>query len=300
MAHIETSVVYALMTLRQIDAPTLANLVHVKLNSLIEWLKGNHDAIPHDYQMEILNILGIKGEGPRGDIVHYWTIQESFWSSFGSTYDALDTVMNVFGNAQVVHIAAESDPLFTSESRSLFGLRFEGFMAILDIKGHPWRGLRFDPERLKMQWISERPVVGIPLDVYNAMEPGAFGVTQLQRHMLYNEEVTSWERICAMALDSGMRASEAEAKIFTPAAVSHEELAPPVVAATPVPPILNVVAQEVQEPEALPVVQEELPPIINPAPPVVRHMAMPSQEHGVRSSASDTRIFSTPIRRPEQ
>lgn len=298
MTHIETSVVYALMTLRQIDAPTLANLVHVKLGSLIDWLKGDHEALPHDYQMEILHILGIKGEAPRGDIVHYWTIQETFWSGFNSTYDALDTIMNVFGPAQIVHIAADSDPAFTSDSRSIFGLRFENFMAILDIKGHPWRGLRFDPERLKMSWISERPVVGVPPAVYNAMEPGAFGVVQLQRHMLYNEEVTSWERICAMALDSGMRASEAEEKIFN----SHsekavEELAPPVVT-TPV--VQAVESAPLMMDPPPPVLREELQPLAEVAPPpVVRHMAMPVQEHGVRSSP-DTKIFSTPVRRPEQ
>lgn len=296
MMQIDTDVVKALMQLRCVSVENLANLVHVRLNDLTSWLDGESDKIQYSTQIEILHLLGVRDDTLRGDLVHYWTVQESFFSSIESAYGALDVILEVFGPAKLVHISAHTDKAFTTDSRTVFGLRFPTFMALLDVRGHPWRAIRFEPKKLSnLTWVSENPVVGIDPKVFNAIEPGAFKVQELQQHMLYSEEAVSWEQICNAALERGIRAKEVSDRIFTE---EHQEQSTTFSAA----PVVSTVDHEIKV--AAPVETPAHEPVIIAPPtvaiqPAIQHAQEPHAQTVPVMKASTTR-FDAPIRRPTE
>lgn len=211
--HVNTSVVKALMHLRGIDEHTLANLVHVAMPDMRAWLydlgEDSDERVDIDTQMEVLRVLGINGEAPRGDIVHYWRIHEPFFSRASNTYWSLAVALKAFGKAQAVFIAAESDPALEFSAKARFGLRFAGFYAILEVTAHPLRSISFDPENMMdLAWVPDTMGVLLPENEYRALEPGAMKVRNLQQYLTYNAEAAQWERLRNAALEKGIHASQ--------------------------------------------------------------------------------------------
>ncbi len=211
--HVNTSVVKALMYLRGVSESDLANLIHVTLADLQAWLYDQSDdseeRVPFETQLEVLKLLGIAGEAPRSDVVHYWRIHESLFSRPATTYWALHVVLKAFGKAQAVFISREADPVWTWTAKAHFGLRFEGFMAILEVTAHPLRSISLDPSNMAdLTWVPETFGVLLPDAEYDRLEPGAMKVRGLTQYLTYTTERTQWERLREAALENGIRAEQ--------------------------------------------------------------------------------------------
>ena len=78
--YVNTLVLRALMELRSVDERTVANLAHVNQRHLHSWLHRIDDEddtqVQFDTQLEIVKLLGIQGEAPRSDKVHYLGLAE--------------------------------------------------------------------------------------------------------------------------------------------------------------------------------------------------------------------------------
>jgi hypothetical protein len=292
--HVNTSVVKALMHLRGIDEFTLANLVHVAMPDMRAWLydlgEDSDDRVDIDTQMEVLRVLGINGESPRGDIVHYWRIHEPFFSRAATTYWALAVALKAFGKAQAVFIAAESDPALEFSAKARFGLRFAGFYAILEVTAHPLRSISFDPDNMTdLTWVPDTMGVLLPEAEYRALEPGAMKVRNLQQYLTYNAEAAQWERLRNAALEKGIRADQVAGMLMglsvnpNVEAISHEQAsvaAEPAVKPAPVEP----------EPVVAPVAAAPQPAATPTPAPVATPAPAASQE------ADEMRLFVTPVR----
>lgn len=211
--HVNTAVVKALMYLRGVGEPTLANLVHVTLADLQAWLydmgENSEERVPFETQIEILRILGIAGEAPRGDVVHFWKIHEPLFSRHQSTYWALNVMLKFFGKAQAVYIGREADPAFCTQARSHFGLRFQDFVAILEVSAHPLRTISFDPETMPdLSWVPDTFGVLLPESEFDRLEPGSMKVKGFTQYITYTTEMAQWERLRESALEHGIRAEQ--------------------------------------------------------------------------------------------
>jgi len=285
--HVNTSVVKALMHLRGIDEVTLSNLVCVATPDMRAWLYDSatdgEERVSFETQLEILRVLGISGEGPRADIVHYWRIHEPFFSRPANTYWELAVLLKAFGNAQAVFIAPESDPALEFVAMSRFGLRFAGFYAILEVTAHPLRSISFDPESMSdLAWVPDTMGVLLPEKEYRSLEPGAMRVRNLQQYLTYTAEAAQWERLRNAALEKGIHASQV-ANMLMGLPVSQGAEA-----------ITHTEATVISQPE---VVAEPVPAVA-PAAPV----SAPTGA-GVAASSSDEsddmRLFVTPVRSTE-
>jgi hypothetical protein len=289
--HVNTSVVKALMHLRGIDEYTLANLVHVALPDMRAWLydqgEDSEGRVDIDTQMEVLRVLGINGEGPRGDIVHYWRIHEPFFSRPSSTYWSLAVALKAFGKAQAVFIAAESDPALEFSAKARFGLRFAGFYAILEVTAHPLRSISFDPDNMMdLAWVPDTMGVLLPESEYRALEPGAMKVRNLQQYLTYTAEAAQWERLRNAALEKGIHASQvANMLLGLPVSQGVEAITHTEVAAAPVAPVE---------------VQAEPAPAVAPAAPsaaAAPAAAAPAATAPTPATETDDmRLFVTPVR----
>lgn len=211
MHIVNTAVVKALMYLRCISEVELANLVHVPLSDFRVWLydqaEDSEDRIPFETQIEVLKILGIHGESPRSDIVHYWRIHEPFFSRAASTYWALNVVLKSFGKAQAVFISREADPFVTFDAKAHFGLKFESFMAVLEVTAHPLRNISFNPAKMPdLTWVPDTLGVLLPEAEYERLEPGALKVRGLNQYLTYTTEMSQWEKLREAALENGIKA----------------------------------------------------------------------------------------------
>lgn len=208
--EVNSQVVNALMSLRGIELQTLSSLAHVTLESLNKWLySGQDDAIAFEQQLEILNFLGVRGEVPRPDVVHYWHVHEPLFSRAATNYWALSTVLKAFGPAQVAYITRDADPALSFQARAHFGLRFENFMAILSVTAHPLRSLSFNPDKMEdLTWLPEAIGVLLPAQEYEALQPGAMKVAGMTQYLTYSEELTHWERLREQAHSQGIRAEQ--------------------------------------------------------------------------------------------
>lgn len=199
------------MCLRGVSEAELANLVHVPLRDFQQWLYGQDDesdeVVPFETQLEALKILGIQGDAPRPDIVHYWRIHEPLFSRAASTYWPLVMVLKSFGKAEAVFISRESDPFITFEARAHFGLKFQNFMAILEVTAHPLRNISFDPTSLvDVSWVPDTLGVLLPEADYMRLEPGAMKVRGLDQYLTYTSEMSQWEKLREAALENGIKA----------------------------------------------------------------------------------------------
>lgn len=211
--HVNTSVVKALMYLRGLGEPTVANLVNSTLEDFQAWLydigEDSENRVPFDAQLEVLRLLGIHGEGPRPDVVHYWRIHEPLFSQAVRSYWALNIVLKAFGKAQAVYIAREADPAFTLQAKAHFGLRFEGFMAILEVTAHPLRSISFDPETMPdLSWVPDTFGVLLPEAEFLKLQPGQMKVKGFTQYLTYTTEMAQWERLREAALENGIRAEQ--------------------------------------------------------------------------------------------
>lgn len=221
MEAVNTAVVRALMHLQGIDEASLAKLVHVTRANMSAWLhdlgEDSEERVPFDSQLEALRILGINGAAPRSDVVHYWRVHESLFSRPSTSYWALAIALKAFGKAQAVFVTRESDPALTFQSKAHFALRFAGFNAILEVTAHPLRSISFDPGNMvDISWVPETIGVLLPVEEYEALEPGAMRVRNLQQYLTYSAEVRQWERLRDTALEQGIRASEVATLLSTP------------------------------------------------------------------------------------
>lgn len=241
--HVNTSVVKALMYLRSVSESEMANITHTPLAELQAWLydqgEDSESRVPFETQLEILRLLGISGEAPRQDIVHYWRVHEPLFSRAESNYWALSIMLKAFGKAQAVFISREADPLWSWNAKAHFGLRFEGFMAILEVSAHPLRTISFDPENMAdLSWVPDTFGVLLPDQEFDKLEPGAMKVRGMTQYLTYTTEMAQWERLREAALEKGIRAEQVAAMMLGndgPARLSgaEQEAAPPAPAPVP-------------------------------------------------------------------
>lgn len=211
--QVNTSIARALMYLRNIGEAELANIAQVRRTDLRAWLyelgEDSENRIEFDTQLEILRILGISGDYPRTDVVHYWRVHEPLFSRAADSYWALSVVLKAFGKAQVAFLAREADPAFAFSARAHFGLRFARFTAILDVTAHPLRNISFDPAAMPdLSWVPDTQGVLLEVAEYDALEPGAMKVKGLQRYLTYTAEVAQWERLRDVAMQQGLRVDQ--------------------------------------------------------------------------------------------
>lgn len=203
MTKVNPQVVLALMRLRNVPPDVLGNLLHVPYSRLASWLGDDDDqAVPFEVQLECLRLLGIHNGAPRSDLIHYWRIQETFTGSTHELYADLLTVLGAFGDAQVVHIARETDNALSWSAKAHFGLRFGSFYAMLEISGNPFRQLRFNPEVLSgLSWVEGVHCVMLDSAQYDKLEPGAMQVGGFQQHLTYNENKAAWDTLQDIAAE---------------------------------------------------------------------------------------------------
>lgn len=233
MQEINTLVVRALMHLRGVDDASLANLVHATHTDMSAWLnqegEDSEARIPFDTQLEVLQMLGISNGMPRSDVVHYWRIHEPLFSRPSTTYWALATILKAFGKAQAVYIARDADPALSFKAKAHFALRFQGFMAILEITAHPLRTISFDPDNMvDVSWVPDAVGILLPAPDYARLEPGAMKVRGMQQHLTYVSEVKQWDRLRDAAITHGVRAAEVASIMSSPelSALAHNPSAP--------------------------------------------------------------------------
>lgn len=208
--QVNRNVVQALMSLRQIDVRTLAGLAHVTVAAMSAWVyDGKDEAVPFDQQIEVLSYLGVRGDGPRSDVVHYWHAHENLFSRAKTTYWAVSTLLQAFGPAEVVYISRESDPALTFSAKAHFGLKFKDFLAILAVTSHPLRSISFSPDiHEDLAWAPEAIGVLLPADEFDRLEPGAMQVKGMTQYLTYTAELSHWERLREEAQRRGMRAGD--------------------------------------------------------------------------------------------
>ncbi len=302
--YINTEVVRALMALRRIDDATLANIANVATPLLSKWLydpaDGSEELIAFDTQLEILRVLGINGETPRNDIVHYWYIHEPLMSRSSQNYWALAVIADAFGKADAVYFARDTDPLATTHSKAHFGLQFQSFKAVLEVTSHPWRNVGFDPTHIKnVQWAPGNFGVLVDEDQFVKLAPGMITPTTFESQLNVGREVLAWERLNLIAKDNNIGALQIEQLLLTvqqglktpklaaevAEPVLHEPLvAEPLVAArTPVPAAAAPVMAPTQAPprprpapvEPAPVVEAARQATTRPAPKPATPAASP-------------------------
>lgn len=195
---INTHVVRALMALRRIDEPTLANIANVSTPLLSQWLAdgaGGDELIAFDTQLEILRVLGINGETLRHDIVHYWYVHQDLFSTNTRTYWAVRAMTEAFGQAEVVYFAKDTDPLASMTARTHFGLQFSSFKVVLEVTCHPLRNIGFDPADFEhLQWAANAAVL-VDRAQFEKLAPGLMTPLLFDSQMSIGREQLAWERL---------------------------------------------------------------------------------------------------------
>lgn len=230
--------VRALMAVRRVSIDTAANLANVKGNSLVAWLNGADDgqALPFDKQIELLSLLGVRGDHPRSDVVHHWHVHQPLFSGAKRDFWAVQALIKAFGPAQATVISRAQDPAWTLQASARFGLRFEKFLAVLEVSAHPLRNISFGPDVLTgLSWASDTFGVLLPPTEYDQMEPGAVEVRSLQRQLTYSEEMGRWDSLRTQALEQGIRAEQLADILRGGASLPALPGEPAVVAQPPVP-----------------------------------------------------------------
>lgn len=217
--YVNTAVVKALMQLRGISDVALSSLAHVTVGDLRSWLnedsESSSELVEFDLQLEILRLLGVHGDQPRGDLVHYWRVHENLFSKNSENYGALQVLLRTFGSAQASYLAQESDPMVNFQARAHFGLRFESFLAILEVTSNPLRNISFGPEVLSgLSWNADSLGVLLPEAEFKRLQPGAMRVRSLTQYLTYTAEVKHWERLRESALSQGISAEQV-ARVLT-------------------------------------------------------------------------------------
>ena len=204
---VNTLVVRALMALRLIDDHTLSHTMQIPPAKLYAWLyQDDADAVAYHRQLEILALLGIDEHIPRDDVVHHWTVVEPWMGSTQGIYWAIEVMTRAFGRAQAVFVAPESDPAFMFKAVARYGLRFDRFYALLEVKCPPMRSIRFDPAQIPgMAWMPGNFGVLLEQDRMPELLPGAMPVEQFEADVGIPEEMLKWERLSRLASTSRIK-----------------------------------------------------------------------------------------------
>lgn len=208
---VNTKVVRALMELKGVDSSTLAKMLYVRPSGLNSWLyQDSQDApLEIDAQLEALRFLGIRGDHPRSDVVHYWRLREPLFSRPSRVYEPLMYVLEAFGPAQAAFVAAEEDPMINTKACAHFALRFPTFLAILEISAHPLRNIHFGPELLpNLSWMPDSFGILLTTEQYQRLEPGAIRVPAMREYLEYSAEMRRWEGLRKLAHQKGLSAEK--------------------------------------------------------------------------------------------
>jgi len=199
-AGINTIVVKALMSLRGMSVATLASVLQVRSLDLVQWLERDEPTLPAHRQMEVLDMLGVRGDSLRGDVVHYWRVTEPIFGRAEKVYTALHILTEAFGKAQVVYLARESDPSFSLNAKAHFGLKFPGFYAVLEVQGSPLVNLKFTPEVSPgLDWMEGSVGLLMESDRYLSLEPGAIQPEELGEQVEVVQNLLKWEQLSELA-----------------------------------------------------------------------------------------------------
>lgn len=198
---INTVIVKALMSLRGMTPETMASVLQVRVSDLLRWLeKDDETALPVHRQMEVLDMLGVRGHSLRPDVVHYWTVHEPVFGRARKIYAALDVLAEAFGAAEVVYLSQESDPAFSLSAKAHFGLKFPNFYAILEVQGSPFFNIKFSPSvSPKLSWMEGS--IGLLMEnrAYRALEPGAVQPEDLSGQVESVQDQIKWEQLSELA-----------------------------------------------------------------------------------------------------
>lgn len=208
---VNASVVAALMQLKGLDTGTAAQLTHVPHGSLLRWLtdSATDEEVPFDTQLELLNILGVHDDSPRNDVVHYWRIHESLFSTSSTTYAPLQTVLKAFGPAELAFVARDVDPMLCLSAKAHFALTFVNFMAVLEVTAHPLKRISLDPDTMSdLSWAPGAQGILLPELEYLSLEPGVLKVRGLHQRLTYSAEVTQWDKLRESAIEHGISAEQ--------------------------------------------------------------------------------------------
>jgi hypothetical protein len=213
--YINTNVVRALLSLRRIDGSTLANIANVWPLALDQWLSASADnseeLIPFETQLEILRVLGVHGEIPRNDMVHYWFVHEPLFSRSSRNFWALEALTEAFGPAEVFFFTPETDPFSATEAKAVFGLQFSSFKAVLEVSAHPLRNHGFDPSKVAgTQWASGNAGVLVSQDYFEQIAPGRMTPTLFESQLNASKEASAWLRLNTLAKDNKIGADQLE------------------------------------------------------------------------------------------
>ena len=213
--NVNISVVNALMQLTGIPMTTLAAVCHVSNRDMKAWLteESDNESVKIDFaaQLEILKYLGVNGNHPRSDVVHYWRIHEGLFSRPSESYWPLQVLLRTFGKAQASFITREADPAFSFTAKNHFGLRFDNFLAIVEVTAHPLRNISFDPRLIsELTWVPDMMGVLLPEHELASLEPGSLKVRTLTQYLTYTAELVSWDKLRDAAMERGLRAAQVE------------------------------------------------------------------------------------------
>lgn len=256
--QVNATIVRALVQLRGLSLDVLAQIAHIPRNNLARWVVSQEDeAVTFEQKLEVLNYLGIRGELPRGDVVHYWSVREGIFSSAQKSYGALRVVLDAFGPAKAVHLRRELEPVLSFSTTTYFGLQFETFSAMLRVDTHPLRSVSFAPgETPGVTW-AEATSLDIPAKEYDAFEPGALQVATLEHRIMQGAEQLAWDKLRATALNQGLRAEQVAAALL--AAPSYAGVANAAAAGAPA---LERLSRSTQAPAPVEIVEEDAAPAV--------------------------------------
>jgi hypothetical protein len=273
---INTHVVRALMALRRIDEPTLANIANVATPLLSRWLADGAEGdelIAFDTQLEILRVLGINGETLRSDIVHYWYVHQELFSTNAKTYWAVQTMTEAFGQAEVVYFAKDTDPLASMTARTHFGLQFSSFKVVLEVSCHPLRNIGFDPADFEhLQWAANAAVL-VDREQFEKLAPGLMTPLLFDSQMSIGREQLAWERLNLLSREHRIGPEQLELLLrnvqqglLTPQ-LGGQPQAAPAVAPVAAPAVAPVAPADMAAPETAPAREPAVAPVAAPPAP---------------------------------
>lgn len=210
--YVNTKIVNALLTLRAVSLQSLAGVTGISYSALAAWLTDsaadNDERLPFERQLEVIKVLGIVGDHPRSDITHSWYLHEPAFGDRAATYEPLRLMLACFGRCEVTHMVPECDPFMSLTARTHFGLTFEKFRAVLEVRSSPLRSLAFDPtDLLNLAWVGEEaPLIVSDATFANLVTPGETTPAALDRARLKALAPARWAKLAQLAEERGLDA----------------------------------------------------------------------------------------------
>lgn len=211
---VNTKIVNALLTLRCIPRTQLCAVTGISIDALSAWLdetsEESDDRLPFDRQLEVLKVLGVVGDNPRRDVVHYWKINEPVFGSADSAYDPLRLILSCFGRAEVVHLAPERDTFYKIYARTFFGLTFAKFRAILEVNSAPFKTLTFNPDSLpNLSWAATGSALVVTQDKFKQLTaPGDATPALFDNERVAALEHYQWQKLISLTQEKGVNATD--------------------------------------------------------------------------------------------